>query len=100
MEASSGHALTPRSYVVEIPDGTYRRNRKHLQLVPPKLDFDSDDTEHSVEVTTPRLSQSPIKAPPVTVTSAPEINSPETTDPNVTITKSGRASVRPMRYRD
>ena len=39
-------ADTPRSYVVETPDGTYRRNRKHLQLVPPKLDFDSDDTEH------------------------------------------------------
>ena len=90
----------PRSYVVETPDGTYRHNTKHLQLVPPKLNFHSDDTERSVEVTTPQPSQFPVIVPPVTVTSAPEMNSPETTDPNVTITKSGRARVRPISYRD
>ena len=47
------YADTTRSYVVEMPDGTYRCNRKHLQLVPPKRDFDSNATERSVEVTTP-----------------------------------------------
>ncbi|XP_070548760.1 uncharacterized protein [Ptychodera flava] len=101
----------PRSYIVQTPSGTLRRNRRYLLFVsrPDKTEgktldlsmFDNDEsadpvTPTSVEKSTPTVEQ---QQPPVENISPPmpEAQGKQT---DVIRTRSGRAVKKPVRYYD
>ncbi len=93
----------PRSYWVTTPSGQYRRNRKHLQWVPPEtqnntthIDVDMD-TE---SVNTPITPDEGAPPTPECTMPAPAARSPVASNPDVTRTRSGRLIVKPHRYRE
>ena len=74
----------PRSYVIETPSGTFRRNRRHV-IPMPAISSEEESADKSRE--TSEDSIRPTQRPP---------SSP--LDPNVTRTRSGRISRPPQRY--
>ncbi|MCG8045736.1 MAG: RNase H-like domain-containing protein, partial [Candidatus Thiodiazotropha endolucinida] len=85
-----------RSYVVETPTGTFRRNRRHLKSVqtPVKLDTPGDlgQSNNSEEQSiTPKESQPENSQPP---------ENSQTIEPDTLKTKSGRTVRRPLRFND
>ena len=84
----------PRSYVVQQNGKTYRRNRRHLLHVPTP---DLADTVVPPPPTMSTTSDDKPGDPPARSTPA---DSAAATDTPVTVTRSGRAVVKPVRYRD
>ena len=87
---------TPRSYIVETPGGTYRRNRKHLQVVPSTGAKEPPPVEPTRVEPIPPLPRTPQAVPssPVPAPRSPAKNS------DVATTRCGRAIVKPLRYRE
>lgn len=90
---------TPRSYIIETPDGTYRRNRRHLQVVPSAREtFQGEPSPVEPTLVEPLPPPPPtpqaIPASPVAVSMTP------TKNPDVSTTRSGRVIVKPIRYRE
>ena len=87
----------PRSYIVQTPGGDFRRNRRHLQLVPeqqgapPVMDIPGEVQPDIEPEDAMPASQPPPQPRPV---EQPQQESP------VTTTRSGRIVNKPMRYRD
>ena len=88
-------ADTPRSYIVQSPDGsTFRRNRRHLQEIPvpvterqfvPDVASNGSPAPHTPKVAQrPKVISEPIRGSQV-------IGSPKPTVP-ITTTRSGRVS--------
>jgi transposase InsO family protein len=99
--------LTPRSYVVKTPTGTYRRNRRMINELPTSA---TTQTPRST-ATKPRSDSIPA-SPPKALTSTPSTNSPpragtpqktssaeKPSTPAIT-TRSGRIVKIPGRYKD
>ena len=89
VESTSTH--NPRSYIVETPTGTYKRNSLHLNRMP------TDHAEHvpigkqpEIPIPTVEIPQ-PVESPPPPV---------EVKSPIATVTRSGRVSNRPARFKD
>ncbi|CAI5681987.1 unnamed protein product [Oreochromis niloticus] len=85
----------PRSYTVQTPEGeVLRRNRRHLRKIHPSLfkdtSMDPDDlSAHTQEPVVPPASDTPQHSRPASTDNTPTC-----------YTRSGRAIIRPARYRD
>ena len=82
-----------RSYIVETPTGTYRRNRVQLNGMPIAIDQQPEETPPAEVPTT--------EVPPPPTPERPQVNRPPSVhgDPPVT-TRSGRVVNRPQRYEE
>lgn len=101
------HHTAPRSYIVQTPDGSFRRNRRHLQYVPKTVPTSvhvprssplfSEDTDipNTVPEDTPGSTD---PSPPATPAVRPNVSPTSALKPY--ITKSGRTVVKPVRFRD
>jgi len=90
--------VAPRSYNISTPGGEYRRNRRHLNILP---DDSQDDSEPQSEPQSSQLQESPCPSkpdsPPTSESPArgPTVASNQPDEmPGVVRTRSGRISVK------
>lgn len=81
---------TPRSYIVQVPQGTLRRNRHHL--VPLQTNSGESDADKPLVGENPSVTTSPEPAPPVVTSPSREGPTTETVR-----TRCGREVRKPQR---
>lgn len=92
---------TPRSFIVATPGGTFRRNRRHIQLTPtairPEMSHIPDDVEINVSP-----GSAPTRAQPVTSEEHSSLDQavPAATAAQPVTTRYGRPVRPPARFRD
>ena len=86
-------AGTPRSYIVETPNGQLRRNRRQLNLLPgtPEADYKADSTAASPSSPIVEKTDSPVQTNALAQTSTPVVSR--------RTTRSGREIRLPERFR-
>lgn len=87
-----------RQYVVETPDGTYVRNRKHIQNIKPSV-ASTQSVEPAETTSRPEIKiDIPSQLSNTSTTDKPSLS--RTTSDNVQTTRSGRTVQKPKRLDD
>ena len=93
---------TPRSYVVQTPDGRYRRTRKHLQMLPSAGERHTMTSEPAELPTAGLIPSSPTvtHSVPSSPMALPAAATASDTPSDVSTSMSGRVVIKPVRYRE
>ena len=100
----TGFVTTPhntvRSYVVQTPDDRYRRNRKHLQVLPSAGERHTMTSEPAELLTAGPIPSSPTvtHSVPSSPMALPAAGTPSDTPSDMSTSRSGRVITKPLRY--